>query len=220
MTTIADLVGHVDYLIQDAPYSAVSNSIRRSVQRFMRESMAFTDTVLIRAQEGVKDYHLPIGECRIATHIISAKVTSNPCVNIVDAVWSTLSEVTDPTDPYGVDSSYGYWVEGLGETNTVVNLQQTPKKDSTLAVTYSWMLGSDSCDLPEQFSTIYLDYIIDGALHYLLSMGGYDWSDPKKANDHELRFNFGLNKARSDKKRRMSGALPMIGRPFLGGRRW
>ena len=220
MTTIADLVSHVDYLIQDAPYSAVSNSIRRSVQRFMRESMAFTDTVYIKTQDGVKDYHLPIGECRVATHIISVKLTSNPCINITEAVWSALPEVTDPTDPYGHNPLYGYWVEALGETNTVVNLQQTPKKDSTVAVTYSWMLGNDACDLPEQFSTIYLDYIIDGALYYLLSMGGYDWSDPKKADEYEVRFNFGLNKARSDKKRRMSGVLPMIGRPFLGGRRW
>ena len=220
MTTIADLVSHVDYLIQDAPYSAVSNSIRRSVQRFMRESMAFTDTVYIKTQDGVKDYHLPIGECRVATHIISVKLTSNQCIDITEAVWSTLPEVTDPTDPYGHNSLYGYWVEALGETNTVVNLQQTPKKDSTVAVTYSWILGNDACDLPEQFSTIYLDYIIDGALYYLLSMGGYDWSDPKKADEHEVRFNFGLNKARSDKKRRMSGVLPMIGRPFLGGRRW
>lgn len=115
------------------------------------------------------------------------------------------------------------------ESPGVLKLSYTPEADVEDAFTV-WVglepnLSASTVQLPDEYSNLWFDHLLDGALGRLHSMHKRPWSNLVTAQYHMKRFKNGINEARDVTRRRFSNAedspqFPSWGQLRVNKSRW
>lgn len=190
MAELSDFIPWVEASAEGAPRPIVESALRRSMDRFLRYTGLWNLRVdPIQLVDADPDYEIDAPEGAFVTRVSAVHYRGQPLAPVHEG-WG--AQYTGGYAPYA------YSVPPT-TPNTLV-LFPTPSgtftSDDTITLLAIYVPTADADTFPDFLATDYLMEIVDGALHYILSIPGKGWSDPTEAERRQKNFMRGCAQGR------------------------
>jgi hypothetical protein len=197
MAEIVTLLQNVAQVVRRAPEPTLVHAYLRAARKFCLESRWLRRELAVTTIAGDSLYDL----------VQSGQ--DDPLLEIINVRVITITNLAgerqriDPSDPVtwnpavddGQPQTWAYVPESQ------VALYPTPEAVYTLTVTAQCQPLRDAEELPDDLLRKWDRALDDGALAYLLGLGGQAWTNPAGARQHAIAFQAAINNARADEQR-------------------
>lgn len=208
MKSIADFVPFVESQARTADTIEIQHAIRQALVQFMRNARPAIGVTYLKMECHQTDALIPVPECHKIVSLLGVYEAPERCVD--KAIWT----------PEWREIDKSLWsMEDMDGGLRVLWFHQPQRKDSRVAVRYTWAIGRDAgCEIPDWLYEDYEPTITAGALALLHANPHMDQADPKFAERMRLVAAHGVATARARQIANMRGDVrPFGARHYFGG---
>lgn len=155
-----DMKSEVFVHLPNIPEGFAEMALRRSMQKFFRDTMLLEDDLYITAECGIDDYVLDLPEDRAIVQVKGVWFTNNPERHpLVSRAWQMLR-------PASHKMGNGFWID-LGSEPPTLRTGTVSNRGGKFCMTYVWVPSGKDCCLAPHMLQKYSSAIVAGALAYL-----------------------------------------------------
>jgi hypothetical protein len=200
MAEIVTLLQNVAQVVRRAPEPTLVHAYLRAARKFCLESRWLRRTVVIGIDAGADSLALAFDDTgdTALLEIIGVRKIDAYTAAAVETTWPlTPAAPTDwrPNQGAAQPRRYAYQPEG----DIVLPSITDAAYELRIVLQAQPQLGVE--ELPDDLLRRWDRALDDGALAYLLGLGGQAWTNPVAARQHAIAFQAAINNARADEQR-------------------
>ena len=156
------------------PSYSINDAIREALREFCAETLLLKKPITLNLVAGTADYSL-------------TGLTTETIVRIVNITNDTQHDLV-PLNKIGSHSHQGKATAYHCKNTHSIEFYPIPKENETVIVELALKPALDAVTIEAGILDTYAEIIRDGALAFLLSQKGNEWSDDQKASQYQYLF--------------------------------